>query len=82
MKNYLTQKIAKPETPQQMLSRALKQLRDAKPATKENHINDALENLIQTIMSKPRNELIGNLNYVIDNLNELGTNYTITLKTN
>ena len=81
MKNYLTQKIAKPETPQQMLARALKQLRDSKPPIKENSINDSLENLIQAIMLKPRNELIGNLNYVIDNLNELGTNYTITLKT-
>jgi hypothetical protein len=81
MKNYLTQKIAKPETPQQMLGRALKQLRDSKPPIKENPINDSLENLIQSIMSRPRNELIGNLNYVIDNLNELGTDYTITLKT-
>jgi len=44
-------------------------------------INDSLENLIQAIMSRPRNELIGNLNYVIDNLNELGIDYTITLKT-
>ena len=44
-------------------------------------INDSLENLIQAIMSRPRNELIGNLNYVIDNLNELGIDYTIELKT-
>lgn len=44
-------------------------------------INDSLESLMNAIMSKPRNELIGNLNYIVDNLNELGTDYTITLKT-
>ncbi len=48
----------------------------------ETPINDSLHNLIQAIMSRPRNELIGNLNYIVDNLNELGTDYTITLKTN
>jgi hypothetical protein len=81
MKNYLTQKIAKPETPQQMLARALKQLRNSKPSIKENPIDASLRNLIECILLQPRNQLIGNLNYVVDNLNELGLDYTITLKT-
>ena len=81
MKNYLTQKIAKPETPQQMLKRALKQLRDSKPVVKENPVNESLHNLIQIILQQPKNELIGNLNYIVDNLNELGTDYIIELKT-
>jgi hypothetical protein len=32
-------------------------------------------------MSRPQNERIGNLNNIVDNLNELGTDYIITLKT-
>jgi hypothetical protein len=43
-------------------------------------IDDSLHNLIEALMSKPKNELIGNLNYIIDNLNELGTDYKIELK--
>lgn len=81
MKNYLTQKIAKPETPNQMLARALKQLRDSKPPIKENPIDNQLHKLIEVLMSQPKNQLIGNLNYIVDNLNELGTDYIIELKT-
>jgi hypothetical protein len=81
MKNYLTQKIDKPETPQQMLARALKQLRASNVVIKPNPVNDALHNLIEILLQQPSNELIGNLYNVIDNLNELGTDYKITLKT-
>lgn len=34
VKTYLTQKIKKPETPQQMLKRALKELRESQNKTK------------------------------------------------
>ena len=44
-------------------------------------LDDHLERLIACVMSRPRNELIGNLNNIVDNLNQLGTDYTITLKT-
>ena len=47
----------------------------------ENPIDVALRNLVDAVLQQPSNELIGNLNYIIDNLNELGTDYTITLKT-
>lgn len=43
-------------------------------------MDDKLRELIEYILQQPRNELIGNLNYVIDNLNELGTDYIIELK--
>jgi hypothetical protein len=52
-----------------------------KPKKRKPTINDSLESLISAIMSKPKNELIGNLNYIVDNLNELGTDYIIELKT-
>jgi hypothetical protein len=45
-------------------------------------MDEKLRELIEYILQQPRNELIGNLNYVIDNLNELGIDYTIELKTN
>jgi hypothetical protein len=45
-------------------------------------LDDHLRGLIACIMSRPQNERIGNLNNIVDNLNELGTDYTITLKTN
>lgn len=88
MKNYLTQKIKKPETPQQMLGRALKQLRESKPAVKNDDMHvtgtpfdELLRPLCDYLAGAPQNQLIGNLNYVIDNLNGLGTDYTIILKT-
>ena len=46
-----------------------------------NTINEALHNLLIALAAAPQDELIGNLNNVVDNLNELGINYTITLKT-
>ena len=46
-----------------------------------NTINEALHNLLIVLAAAPQDELIGNLNNVVDNLNELGINYTITLKT-
>lgn len=52
-----------------------------KPKKSKPTIDNSLHNLIEAIMSKPKNELIGNLNYVIDNLNELGIDYKIELKT-
>lgn len=41
----------------------------------------ALRPLCDWLASRPQNELIGNLNAIIDNLQEFGTDYTITLKT-
>lgn len=44
-------------------------------------IDGSLRNLITALSNAPKNELIGNLNYIVDNLNQLDSNYTITLKT-
>lgn len=48
---------------------------------KRDKIDFHLYNLMEALSQKPKDELIGNLNYVIDNLNEMGIDYTITLKT-
>lgn len=40
----------------------------------------ALRPLCDWLAAQPQNQLIGNLNAIIDNLNEFGTDYTITLK--
>ena len=44
-------------------------------------IDGSLRNLITALSNAPKNELIGNLNYIVDNLNQLGTSYKITLDT-
>ena len=49
--------------------------------TKGTPFDELLRPLCEHLAGRPQNELIGNLNYIIDNLNELGNNYTITLKT-
>ena len=48
---------------------------------KQTTFNEALRPLCDWLAASPKNELIGNLNAIIDNLNEFGTDYTITLKT-
>ena len=45
----------------------------------KTQIDAALRNLIECMAARPASARIGNLNYIIDNLNELGTDYTITL---
>jgi hypothetical protein len=48
---------------------------------RDTPFDEALRPLCDWLASRPQNELIGNLNAIIDNLNEFGTDYTITLKT-
>jgi hypothetical protein len=50
------------------------------PIKRNVSIEAATRTLIDSLLVNPSNELIGNLNYVIDNLNELSTSYTITIK--
>jgi hypothetical protein len=47
---------------------------------RDTAFEDALRPLCDWLASRPQNELIGNLNGIIDNLNEFGTDYKITLK--
>ena len=47
---------------------------------RDNSFDEALRPLCDWLASRPQNELIGNLNAIIDNLNEFGLDYTITLK--
>ena len=48
---------------------------------RDTPFDEVLRPLCDWLASRPQNELIGNLNSIIDNLNEFGTDYTITLKT-
>ena len=48
---------------------------------RDTSFDEALRPLCDWLASRPQNELIGNLNAIIDNLNEFGTDYTIILKT-
>ena len=48
---------------------------------RDTPFDEALRPLCDWLAASPKNELIGNLNAIIDNLNEFGTDYTITLKT-
>jgi hypothetical protein len=47
----------------------------------DSSFDEALRPLCDWLASRPQNELIGNLNAIIDNLNEFGLDYKITLKT-
>ena len=72
MKNYLTQKIEKPESPQQMLGRALKQLRDNKPVVNPKSVfNNHLRGIIEYILLQPLEIRKSLEKEIIDNINEL-----------
>jgi hypothetical protein len=48
---------------------------------RDSSFDEALRPLCDWLASRPQNELIGNLNAIVDNLNEFGLDYKITLKT-
>ena len=48
---------------------------------RDTPFDEALRPLCDWLASRPQNELIGNLNAIVDNLNEFGTDYIIELKT-